>query len=141
MRYRIDNWTEYNKSLVQRGSLTVWIEDGAEKRWLDSEKDRKRGRPKIYSDEAILMLLVLREVYGLPLRALQGFASSIFQLMNLPLPILSYTQICRRAHKLGKIFKVLPRSGIVDIVFDSTGLKVYGEGEWKVRTHGVSNVD
>ena len=25
----------------------------------------------------------------------------------------------------------------MDVVFDSTGLKVYGEGEWKVRTHGA----
>ena len=29
-------------------------------------------------------------------------------------------------------------SGSIDIVVDSTGLKVYGEGEWKMRTHGKS---
>jgi hypothetical protein len=136
-RYRTNNWPEYNKALVQRGSLTIWVEDGAIDGWLVKEKSKKRGRPQTYSDEAILMLLVLREVYHLPLRALQGMAVSLFLMMGLSLPVPSYSQICRRTKKLGKILKSLRRRRSVDVVFDSTGLKVYGEGEWKVRAHGV----
>lgn len=136
-RYRINNWAEYNKALVQRGSLTIWVDDGAVDGWLVKEKSKKRGRPATYSDEAILMLLVLREVYRLPLRALQGMAASIFQMMSLSLPVPSYSQICRRSKKLGKVLKRLHRKGSVDVIFDSTGLKVYGEGEWKVRAHGA----
>lgn len=136
-RYKINNWAEYNKALVKRGSLTIWVEEGAINGWLAKEKAKKRGRPPTYSDEAILMLLVLREVYHLPLRGLQGMAISIFLLMGLSLPVPCYSQICRRAKKLGKVFKQLRRKGNVDIVFDSTGLKVYGEGEWKVRAHGI----
>lgn len=123
--------------MVQRGSLTIWIEESAIEGWVAKKGSKEIGRPRTYSDEAILMLLVLREVYQLPLRATQGFVTSIFQLMGLFLPIPSYTQICRRAQKLGRIFNGRARPGTVDIVFDSTGLKVYGEGEWKVRTHGV----
>lgn len=136
-RYKINNWAEYNRALVQRGSLTIWVEDGAIEGWLAKEEPKKRGRPQTYSDEAILMLLVLREVYRLPLRGVQGMAISLFLLMGLPLPVPCYTQICRRAQKLGRVLKRLRRRGNIDVVFDSTGLKVYGEGEWKVRAHGV----
>ena len=138
LRYQIKNWPEYNKALVQRGSLTIWVDNGAVQGWIEKNNSKKRGRPQYYSDEAILMLLILREVYHLPLRGVQGMAESIFCLMGLSLPVPSYTQICRRAQKLGKVLKPLQRKGKVDIVFDSTGLKVYGEGEWKVRSHGIS---
>jgi hypothetical protein len=136
-RYRIKNWSEYNKALIKRGSLTVWVEDGAIEMWMSQKRSKKRGRPEVYSDEAIIMLLVLREVYHLPLRAMQGLAASIFALMGLDLPIPCYTQVCRRAKKLEKVLKKLSKKGRIDIVFDSTGLKVYGEGEWKVRSHGA----
>lgn len=136
-RYKVDNWAEYNRSLVQRGSITIWVEEEAIKGWLAKKTSGKRGRPPVYSNAAILMLLILREVYRLPLRALQGMATSIFSLMGLTLPVPCYSQICRRSAKLGRVFKRLPRKGHVDVVFDSTGLKVYGEGEWKVRAHGI----
>jgi hypothetical protein len=135
--YRIDNWSEYNKALVQRGSLNIWVDEKAVKGWLSFKGKKKRGRPQLYSDDAILMLMILREVYHIPLRAVQGMAQSIFFLMRITLPVPCYTQVCRRAKKLGKILKRLPKKGKIDVVFDSTGLKVYGEGEWKVRAHGA----
>ena len=55
---------------------------------------------------------------------------------NLDTP--SYSQICRRAQLLGRDLKRLTKRKITDLVIDSTGLKVYGEGEWKVRQHGYS---
>ena len=100
-RYQIDNWNQYNRSLIKRGSLTVWVEEGAIETWLSKHEKGKRGRPKVYSDEAILMLLLLREVYCLPLRQLQGLAVSIFLLMGISLKVPSYTQICRRAQGPG----------------------------------------
>jgi len=137
-RYRITNWAEYNRSLIERGNLTIWIDDEAAKKWLAPKEKGKNGRPKTYSDEAILIALTLRVVFKLPLRALEGFLKSVIILMQLALPVPSYSQICRRAGSLGKELKKLSRKRPTDVVFDSTGLKVYGEGEWKVRTHGVS---
>ncbi len=99
-------------------------------------KTGKKGRPKTYSGDAILLSLVLRSIYHLPLRALEGFITSIFQLMQSTLPVPCYTQICRRATHLGKSLAKLSDKTPTDIVFDSTGVKVYGEGEWKVRQHG-----
>lgn len=138
-RYRIRNWSEYNKSLIQRGSITFWIEEKALKNWFSSSHTCMAGRPEIYSDEAILTMLVLRELYHLPLRALEGFVQSLFAKMGINLSVPCYTQISRRAKSLHKRLKVLTHSKKArHLIFDSTGLKVHGEGEWKVRTHGKS---
>jgi hypothetical protein len=137
-KYRIRNWSLYNKSLIQRGSLTVWLSEDAVKKWLALRGNGKKGRPELYSDDAILTALMIRFVFHLPLRALQGFLTSLIMLLSAGLPVPSYTQICRRAKTLGQELKKLSRRNITDIVIDSTGLKVYGEGEWKVRQHGFS---
>ena len=123
-QYKINNWPEYNRALINRGSLTVWVEENAVEGWLAQREPKQRGRPKQYSDEAILMLITLRFVFHLPLRALQGFAASIFQLMGLDLPVPHYTQICRRAAKLKKKLERIKKRGGISIIFDSTGLKV-----------------
>lgn len=139
-RYRINNWSEYNTALVQRGNINIWFSEDALKKWLHKGK-KENGRPKVYSDEAILMALMIREVFNLTLRSLQGFLASLASVLKLDLPIPSYTQICRRAKSLGKVLhkiSKLSRKLPYDIVFDSTGMKVYGEGEWKVRQHGVT---
>jgi hypothetical protein len=138
-RYRIRNWPEYNRALVQRGSINIWVDEESLKKWYSSSHTCQAGRPATYSDEAMLLLLTLREVFKLTLRSLKGFAKSLFTLMSLNLSIPSYTQISRRAQTLHKRIKRLMK-GKKDchIIFDSTGLKVYGEGEWKVRIHGKS---
>lgn len=136
-KYRIRNWSEYNKALVQRGSITIWFSPEASQKWLGG-KEGKRGRPKKYSDEAILCSLMLKAVYHLPLRALRGLLLSIVELLGLQLPIPCYTRICRRAGTLGQKISRLSKKHPIHLVFDSTGLKVYGDGEWKVRQHGAS---
>ncbi len=136
-KHRIRNWKDYNKSLVQRGSLTVWFSEDAIDKW-HAAPTGKRGRPTTYSDDAILTALLIRYVFHLPLRALEGFLSSLVSVMGLCLYTPSYSQICRRAQLLGKELKRLTKRKVTDLVIDSTGLKVYGEGEWKVRQHGYS---
>ena len=60
------------------------------------------------------------------------------RLAGLDLSVPSYTQISRRAADLAIDLAVPASKGPLHLVLDSTGLKVYGEGEWKVRKHGVS---
>lgn len=137
--YRIRNWPEYNKALIQRGSISIWIDEKAVKSWFSSYHTCRAGRPATYSDEAILMLLILREVYKRTLRNLQGFVQSLFHVMGLDLPVPSYSQISRRAKTLHKkINRLIQGKQARHIIFDSTGLKVYGEGEWKTKVHGKS---
>ena len=136
-KYRIRNWRDYNRSLVKRGSITVWFSEDAINKW-HAAPTGKQGRPSLYSDDAILTALMIRFVFHLHLRALEGFLVSLVSVMGLCLCTPSYTQVCRRAKALGKDLKRLTKRTITDLVIDSTGLKVYGEGEWKVRQHGYS---
>jgi len=82
-------------------------------------------------------MLTIKNVFHMPNRATEGFVGSIFAMLGVQLPIPDHTTLSRRGKDLEV---VLPKkiSGHIDIVMDSTGLKVYGEGEWKVRTHGKS---
>lgn len=134
--YRVRNWSEYDRALVQRGSLTVWVSDDFEKTWFYCGPTQ-RGSQFDYSAQAIEVMLTMKNVYHLPNRATEGFIRSLFALLAITLSVPDHTTISRR----GKTLKVcLPKRarGNLDIVMDSTGLKIYGEGEWKVRTHGKS---
>ena len=137
-RYHLRNWSEYNQSLCNRGNLTVWIEEEVLQEWYSSEHRGNRGASDYYSDLAIECLLVLRSVYALPLRQVTGFAESILRLMGLELAVPHYSTLSRRSSRLDVDYGVRARSGFSDIVIDSTGLKVYGQGEWHVRSHGAS---
>ena len=134
--YRIRNWREYNQALVKRGSLTVWVEQGSLDAW-DYRGPAQWGGQYVYSDAAIQCLLTIRAVFHLPLRATQGMAQSVFELMGLGLDVPHYSTLSRRSADLA-VDLSRKSKGPLHLVLDSTGLKVYGEGEWKVRKHGYS---
>ena len=133
-RYRIRNWPDYNKALISRGSLTLWVDTRSTDTWLDRDWPARRGRRRTYADVAILCSLTLREVYHLPLRATAGLVYSLLRLLAADLPAPDYSTVCRRARRLE--VKLPARRGPLHLIVDSTGLKLYGEGEWKVRLHG-----
>jgi len=138
-RYRIRNWRNYNESLKQRGSLTFWFSEEAITHWHNTEQTGSRGRPELYTDIAIECALTLRAVYGLALRATEGFLSSLIKLGNLGLSCPDYTTLCKRQSNLNinlPLSKKRSSKEGMHVVVDSTGLKVFGEGEWKVRQHG-----
>jgi len=135
--YRVRNWSEYNKALVRRGDLTVWVEEDSLKSWKALPTGHS-GQPFLYSETAIECCLTLRSIFHLPLRATQGFLFSLFKLMEVELPVPNYSTLSRRAEGLDVDLEAFPSQGGVHLVIDSTGFKVYGEGEWKVRTHGAS---
>ncbi|QLK88391.1 IS5 family transposase [Arsenophonus endosymbiont of Aphis craccivora] len=136
-KFKITNWPAYNKALRQRGSLTVWLDESAIAGWTDSSSPEGRGRPLYYSDMAVTTVLMMKRVFNLSLRALQGFVDSIFKLMSLPLCCPDYSLVSRRAKSVNISIKTPTRGEISHLVIDSTGLKVFGEGEWKVRQHGA----
>lgn len=134
--YKITNWREYNESLVQRGSITFWFNDDVVENWNHANDKPKVGRPFTYSDLAIECLLTLRELFRLPYRQTEGLARSLAQLMQVAIPIPGFTLLAKRAGKSKVALRVAEQTGPIDVVVDSTGLKVFGEGEWKMRTHG-----
>ena len=136
--YKITNWRKYNKSLVQRGSITFWFSEDVIEQWHHPNNPSKVGHPFVYSDTAVECLLVLRELFQLPYRQTEGLGQSLVELMEISLDIPDYTSLAKRAAKLGISLDVRRHRGAIDVVVDSTGLKVFGEGEWKMRKHGKS---
>lgn len=138
MSYRIRNWSEYNAGLKQRGSLTFWLDEAVLKQWIIEDLSGKPGASVFYSDLAITTMATLKAVYQLAGRQCQGFVESIFELMGIDLPVPDHSTLSRRFSQLSISMPVVPKSGARHVVVDSTGVKVYGEGEWKTRQHGVS---
>lgn len=136
-QYRIRNWPQYNKALTNRGSITFWFDEDAIRSWLNFSRTGKRGKPRTYSDSCIEVMLVLKAVYHLPQRSTYGLVCSLLELMNLDLPVPHPTILSRRAANLSVALPRRNKDEPLHILVDATGLKVYGEGEWKVRIHGV----
>ena len=135
-KYKVTNWSSYNNGLKNRGSITLWLNSELTDQWNWRGKS-KRGGQYEYSNVAIELCLTIGKVYNLPLRQTEGFIRSLYEQYGWTLMVPSYTTICRRSHKLPVSLRSKRNRGITDIVLDSTGLKVYGEGEWKVRKHGA----
>lgn len=134
----IINWPEYNRALVKRGSLTFWFDRDIEAVWFHKREGKTgRGLDKTFSDQALQACLMLRLHYKLSLRAMEGFVNSLFAWLGLPLSCPHHTVFSKGR---GRALQVsIPRrlsGGPVTVVVDATGLKVFGEGEWKVRKHG-----
>jgi hypothetical protein len=137
-KYRIRNWKEYNRSLRMRGSLTFWISQKLLDNWLEQEETGERGRKPLYSAAAIKAMASMKFVFHQAGRQTCGLVASIFHLLKVALPIPDHSTVSRRMAGLEVGLPLKAGTKARHIVCDSTGLKVYGEGEWKVRTHGVS---
>jgi hypothetical protein len=137
-QYKITNWRTYNESLVQRGDITFWFDEDVIDAWEHDDEEPKIGRPFTYSDLAVECLLALRELFRLPYRQTEGLGCSLVKLMQVDVAIPDFSSLAKRAAKLSVSLSVTARKGPIDVVVDSTGLKVFGEGEWKMRKHGKS---
>jgi hypothetical protein len=134
--YQTRNWSSYNEGLKKRGSLTVWLSPDVEEQWYDLEDRNGRGNDRKYSDYAIETMATMQALLKLPGRQTEGFLGSLFTLMGVNLAVPEHSTLCRRMAKLSVNLNIPHKSEGCHVVIDSTGLKVYGEGEWKVRQHG-----
>lgn len=133
------NWPLYNNSLKNRGKITFWFSKDVIKSWYNQQKTGARGSSNRYSQAAIDTISIIRFKFGLTLREAQGFAESLKELMSLSVSIPDYTTLSRRLAAASDDIKAKITSGKpLHVVVDSTGLKVFGEGEWRVRQHGYS---
>ena len=97
-QYRIRNWSAYNAALVARGSLTLWVDEEALHAWRYSGPTQ-RGAQYVYAEAAISCVLTLRAVYHLALRATEGLARSLFALLEVALPVPSYSTLSPSARR------------------------------------------
>jgi hypothetical protein len=141
-KYQVRNWKEYNQALVDRGRITFWISEDAQDNWHTFENTGKRGAPCRYSDTAITTCLTVKILFHLTLRGTEGFINSLFEIMNIQLVSPDYSTLSLRQTDLSVDIRTTAdynnSNEPVHIVVDSSGAKVYGEGEWKVRQHGWS---
>ncbi len=128
-------WKMDNEALIRRGEITFWVREEVLEKWRQKERSGNRGAPTKYPDAIIECRWLVRLFYHLPLRATEGFFGSLMKSWKLDLPVPSYSTLSRRP----KGPRLTPSAAAQPIhaVVDSSGLKVYGEGEWKVRMHGV----
>jgi hypothetical protein len=91
--YRTTNWCEYNAALKQRGSLLIWFDPETE--GLAAPSGR-RGRPTAFSNAAIQACLMLKALFGLPLRQTTGLVASLLRLAKLNWPVPDFSTLCRR---------------------------------------------
>lgn len=129
--YRVTNWKKYNESLVRRGDITLWFAEDVLAAWEHGNREVKVGRPFIYSNTAIECLLALRELFQLPYRQTEGLGRALVKLMGVEVAIPDFTSLAKRAARLKVSLELLRIEGPIDIVIDSTGLKVFGAGEWR----------
>ncbi len=134
---KIINWKQYNQALINRGSVTFWLCDDTCSNWLNSCHQGGRGRTYTFSDKAIQAALAIKGIFNLSLRATQGFIDSIFDLMGAKFRSHGYTCISKLAQTVDVSYRLPAKGEAVHLAIDSTGLKVFGEGEWKTKKHGA----
>ena len=135
-RYRVTNWPDYDAALVRRGELTVWLTEEAIASWYAPATGERGGRP-IYSAIAIETALTLRLVFHQPLRQTEGLLRSIAALLGIDIAIPDHTTLSRREGGLTVLPKSIGRDEPLHLLIDSTGLKIYGEGEWLDQKRGI----
>jgi transposase len=131
----IRNWRQYEAGLKRRGDLTLWLDEAAIAGWHASRRTTPGGQA-LYSDLAIELVLILRLVFHLALRQAEGFVASVLRLLGLDLPVPDHTTLSRRGRAFANRRPHVFPHGPLHLLLDSTGLKLFGRGEWDSEKHG-----
>ena len=134
-QYRVGNWAEYDRALVQRGDITLWVSADAIDSWTPAPNGKRGGQMK-YSELAIETALTLRLVFHLPLRQTEGFLNSLFRMMGIDLEAPDHTTLSRRNQSLDVRIRRSASTEPMHLIVDSTGLSIVGEGQWAAVKHG-----
>ena len=135
-RYRVTNWPAYEAGLGRLADLTFWLDEAALAGWQAPRRTTPGGQPQ-YSDLAIELVLTPRLVFPLALRQAKAFSRSVLHLLGLELAIPEHITLSRRGRGFaGRQPRVARRDGPVHLVLDSTGLQLFGQGEWDAQKHG-----
>ena len=133
MSFKVQNWPADEAGLRRRGSLTLSIEDAALECWQTNGP----GGQARYMDAAIQNSRMLRVAFKLALRQPGGLMTSVLTLMDLTLSAPDYTTVSCRAMTLPVIQSATVPHGPLHVLIDSTGLQIYGAGQWLEAKHGA----
>ena len=137
-RWRVTNWPAYEAGLRRRGDLTFWLDEAALAGWQAPHRSTPGGQPR-YSDPAIELVLTLRLVFHLALRQAEAFSRSVLALLGADLAVPDRTTLSRRGRVFaGRQPRVVRHDKPMHLVLDSTGLQLFGQGEWDAHRHGCT---
>ena len=135
-RYRVTNWPAYEGGLRRHSDLTSWLDEAALAGWQAPRRTTPGGQPR-YSNLAIELVLTLRLVFHLALRQAEAFTRSVLCLLGLDMAVPDHTTLSRRGRVFaGRQPRAVRHDGPVHLVLDSTGLQLFGQGEWDAQKHG-----
>ena len=84
--------------------------------------------------------MTLGLVFGLRLSQSEGLLSSVLELMGLNLPVPDHTTLSRRATTwMPSAKRRAAPDAPLHVLIDSTGLKIYGAGQWLEEKHGTKS--
>ena len=133
--YRVGNWAEYDRALVRRGDVTLWLTPDAIATWAAAGVGRRSGQLQ-YSDLAIATALTLSLIFHVPLRQTEGFLTSIFGMLGVDLTAPDHTTLSRRGQHLALARRRARPGTRLHRIVDSTGLSIVGDGAWAAAKHG-----
>ena len=136
MKFRVKNWAAYDAGLRRRGSLTLWVTPEVLDGWQAARRTTPGGQSS-YSGLAIETGMMLRLAFHLALLQTEGLMASIFVLLNVPLSTPNHSTLRRRARTMSISGRYILPDGPIHLLIDSTGLKVFGAGEWLQEKHGA----
>ena len=132
---RVGNWAEYDRALVRRGDVTLWLTPDAIATWAAAGVGRRSGQLQS-SDLAIATALTLSLLFHVPLRQTEGVVTSIFGILGVDLTAPDHTTLSRRGQHLARARRRARPGTSRHLIGDSTGLAIVGDGEWAAATHG-----
>ena len=100
-------------------------------------QDWGTGRPPVFSDAAIQFCLMVKVLFGLPLRQTTGMVESILSMAGLDWPVPDFSTLSRRQKRITVRISNRRAPGPLNLLVDSTGIKFLGDGEWLARKHGT----
>src|SRR5471032_463661 len=119
-KYRTTNWKAYNAALKQRGSLLIWVD-----------------QDMCWYEAAIQFCLTIKGLFNLALRQATGMAQSLLKLAGLDWEVPDFSTVSRRQKYLSLEISANATTTGLQLLVDSTGIKMLGEGEWKTKKHGT----
>ena len=135
-RWRVTNWPAYEAGLRRRADLTFWLDEAAFAGWQAPRRTTPGGQPR-YSDLVVELVLTLRLVFHLAWRQAEAFTRSVLRLLGLDLAVPDHTTLSRRGCSFaGRQPRAAAHAGPVHLVLDSTGLQLFGQGEWDAQKQG-----
>jgi Transposase DDE domain len=93
--YRLGNWADYDRGLVQRGDIRLWLSEDAIAGWRAACRTTPGGQRR-FTNLAVEVTLTLGALHRLPLRQTEGFIRSLIELMRLDLVVPDHTTLARR---------------------------------------------